>query len=81
MSNHMQYNRSTPVIAKKKGYKEYTFTLTFNRKINPTKKQVNSMYRIYYALTEDGIESSGGNFGGGFYYAVVDYKTGLRDIQ
>lgn len=54
--------------AKKKGYKECTFTLTFNRKISPTKKQVNDMYWIDY----DG----NAGFGGGFYYTVADYKTG-----
>lgn len=58
--------------AKKKGYKQCTFTLTFNRKINPTKAQVQEMFFI-----ADG--SNGGvnaPFGGGFYFTVVDYKTG-----
>ena len=58
---------------KKKGYKECTFTLTYKKKVNPTKAQVNDMYWIY-----DG--SNGGSnspFGGEVYFTVVDYKTGL----
>ena len=58
--------------AKKKGYKECTFTLTFNKKISPTKSQVNDMYWLV-----DG--SNGGSnapFGGEVYFTVVDYKTG-----
>ncbi len=53
--------------AKKKGYKQCTFTLTYNRKINPSKKQAKKMYN---SLEEYGA------FGGDFYFAVVDYQTG-----
>ena len=53
--------------AKKKGYKKCTFTLTFKRKINPTKKQVRKMGEF---------AGEWGTIGGSFYYTVVDYKTG-----
>jgi len=53
--------------ADKEGYKQCTFTLTFNRSIKPSKKQVNKMGAR--------IDSYGG-FGGNFYYTVVDYQTG-----
>ena len=49
------------------GFKECTFTLTFNRKVNPSAKQMKKMLvRL----------DTHGTFGGDFYYTVVDYQTG-----
>ncbi len=61
MTNFKVKNSAQP------GFKECTFTLTFNRKINPNKKQMKKM------LTR---LDTYGSFGGDFYYAVVDYQTG-----
>ena len=49
------------------GYKQCTFTLTFNRKVRASRKQVNKM-QAYYEKND--------TFGGSFYYTVVDYNTG-----
>lgn len=55
--------------ANEEGYKECTFKLTFNRNIRrPSKKQVFKM--------ADCMDKNG-TFGGGFYFTVVDYNTGL----
>lgn len=62
--------------AKKKGYKQCTFTLTVKRSIKPTKAQVNDMYWIYNEQMMEGKTSTNGPFGGGFYWTVVDYRTG-----
>lgn len=60
--------------AKKKGYKQCTFTLTINRSIKPTKSQIDDMVDL---CEPDALEhSENGPFGGNFWYAVVDYKTG-----
>lgn len=53
--------------AKKKGYKQCTFSLTFNRDIKPKNDQIIEMSDLY---------SETGDFGGRFYYTVVDYNTG-----
>jgi len=56
--------------AKKKGYKQCTFTLTYKRDINPTQKQKDKM--AWLACT-------GGEFvmpGGNMWFAAVDYNTG-----
>lgn len=60
--------------AKKKGYKQCTFTLTVNRKINPTKDQVMDMWNLWDFYYFDNYDN--GPYGGGFWYTVVDYKTG-----
>lgn len=56
--------------AKKKGYKELTFTLNFTTKWNMTAKQVHSI------VNSREFRKAGGVVSGGFYYAVVDYDTG-----
>ena len=53
--------------AKKKGYKQCTFTLTFNRNIKPNKAQIAEMDEMYGEC---------GSFGGNCYFTVVDYVTG-----
>ena len=53
--------------AKKAGYKQCTFTLTFNRSIKPNKVQVTEMDEMFGEC---------GSFGGDFYFTVVDYETG-----
>ena len=53
--------------AKKKGYKQCTFTLTFNRKIKPNKEQIMDM---------DLTHGECGSFGGECYFTIVDYMTG-----
>lgn len=62
--------------AKKKGYKQCSFTLTFNKKVKPTDKQLNDMFWQADELEMEGNVGSNGPFGGNFYYTVVDYKTG-----
>lgn len=62
--------------AKKKGYKQCTFTLTYKRSISPTDEQVEKMAMMSSDLKDLGLSSEGSSFGGGFYFAVVDYKTG-----
>ena len=61
--------------SKKKGYKECTFTLTFNRKIKPNSNQINKMFFMSDGLS-GGSVGDNGPFGGGMYFTVVDYKTG-----
>ena len=56
--------------AKKKGYKQCTFTLTYTRNLKLTKKQRNNM--LDFACGGPEFVSPGGEF----YYTVVDYKTG-----
>ena len=53
--------------AKQPGYKQCTFTLTFKKDIKPKKNQIIEMADLY---------SEAGEFGGRFYFAVADYKTG-----
>lgn len=53
--------------AETEGYKQCSFTLTFNRKINPNKSQVKKM-----GAKMDRI----GTFGGNMYFTVADYTTG-----
>ena len=53
--------------AKKKGYKQCTFTLTFNRDIKPSNKQISKM---------GAISSMGSIYGGNFWFTVADYQTG-----
>ncbi len=48
------------------GYKQCSFTLTFNMKVNPTKKQVKKM----------GIYGAKGNLITDWGYCIVDYQTG-----
>ena len=60
--------------AKKKGYKQCTFNLTVTRRINPTKEQVGQMCELIECY--EAGKSENGPFGGCFYIAVVDYKTG-----
>ncbi len=54
--------------AQKKGYKKATFTLVFNNRFSPTKKQIR------------GMKDWSGNWNDGafgyIWYAVVDYNTG-----
>ena len=56
--------------AKKKGYKQCTFTLTYYRKLKLSKKQRN---KIAWFTWGDGEYTYPG---GDFWYAAVDYKTG-----
>lgn len=63
--------------AKKKGYKQCSFRLTVKRNIAPTDSQLNEMLKTSYVLDEcKASDSDNAPFGGEFYYAVVDYKTG-----
>ena len=57
--------------AKKKGYKQCTYTLTYYRNLNLSKKQRNKI--VHFAMGDGEFISPGGDF----WYAVVDYKTGM----
>lgn len=63
--------------AKKKGYKQCTFTLTYTRPDLKMKSgQINDMFFLSSEMEMGGLSSDNGPFGGGFWYTVVDYKTG-----
>ena len=53
--------------SEREGFKKCTFKLTYNRKINPSKAQVNKM-----GTRAD----THGYFGGAYYWTVNDYTTG-----
>ena len=53
--------------AKKKGYKQCSFTLTFTRDLKAKNDQIIEMAEL---------ASEGADFGGRFYFTVVDYNTG-----
>lgn len=63
--------------AKKKGYKQCTFKLTFTRPdIKMTDSQIEKMELLAMEYNLREFTSENAPFGGGCYYTVVDYKTG-----
>lgn len=56
--------------AKKKGYKKLTFTVEWKRSWTPTKTQVHKAVNSSY-------REETGSVGGGYWYAITDYATGI----